>query len=585
MFVKLLACKKIYEILSKKQRSYVLLLFCFMLFAMCLEAVGISVIIPVIAFMTKANLSNEYPFLKPILERLGNPSQKELIIGSMLLLISLYLIKASFLGMLSWMQNRFVLRTGAGLSERLFIGYLRQPWPFHLKRNSAQLILNINNEVSLFTGTLQSAMVVATDSLLLLGIIGLLLTVAALETFVVVCVVGVIVFVYQSILKSKLSTWGLSRQYHDGLRIQLLQEGFGGAKDVKLMGREDNFCLQYNEHNFKVANIAANLRTLTDLTRLILELIGISGLGLLVILLIVHGIALEALLPSLGLFAAAAFRMLPSVNRITSSLQNAQYLIPAVNKIYDELKLIENIPCLQRASLLPFNVSITLDNVDYRYANEGGKTLQKIKIEIKHGSTVGFIGPSGAGKSTLVDIILGLLAPESGVVKVDGVDIQSNLRGWQNQIGYVPQSIFLTDDSIRRNIAFGISESEIDDCAVEKAYKAAHLDKLINMLPNGVNTLVGERGVRLSGGQRQRIGIARALYHNPSVLVLDEATSSLDLDTEKEVMLAVNAMHGEKTIIIVAHRLSTLRNCDVLYKLDSGRLVQEGSYACVVNEG
>jgi ATP-binding cassette, subfamily B, bacterial PglK len=580
----MLLCKKLYEILSVQQRYHVLFLFVFMLIAMLLEAVGIGVVIPVIAFMTKANLGNEYPMLKPILAALGNPTQKELIIGSMLVLISLYFVKAIFLGFLSWMQNKFVLRTSADLSTRLFIGYLRQPWTFHLQRNSALLIRNINTEVSLFTGTMQSCMVVATDGLVLLGIVGLLVTIAALETFIVVGVLGLIVALFHRILKNSLLNWGKDRQHHDGLRIQSLQEGFGGAKDVKLMGREDDFSSQYNVHNIRVANITANLRTLTDSTRLVLEFIGITGLGLLVIAMIVHGVALNALLPSLGLFAAAAFKMLPSVNRITGSLQNAQYLIPAVNKIYEEIQLVENAPVQRQSDSLAFNSSITLEKIDYKYQNETNKTLQAIKIEIKRGSSVGFIGPSGAGKSTLIDVILGLLPPDAGYVKVDGVDIQSNLRGWQDKIGYVPQSIFLTDDSIRRNIAFGIAESSIDNRAVEYAFKAAHLEELIDNLPDGVNTLVGERGVRLSGGQRQRIGIARALYHNPSVLVLDEATSSLDLETEKEVMCAVNAMHGDKTLIIVAHRLSTLRNCDVLYKLDRGRLVQEGRYACMVNE-
>jgi ABC-type multidrug transport system fused ATPase/permease subunit len=234
---------------------------------------------------------------------------------------------------------------------------------------------------------------------------------------------------------------------------------------------------------------------------------------------------------------------------------------------------------------MPFCDSIVLENVRFRYPASRENVLDAVSIRIPHGASVGFVGGSGAGKSTLVDVILGLLPPSAGRVTVDGNDIHDNLRGWQDTIGYVSQTIYLCDDSIRRNIAFGVPEKDIDDGAVKRALKAAQLDEFVTSLPAGADTFVGERGVRLSGGQRQRIGIARALYHDPKVLVLDEATSALDIDTEKGVMAAVNALHGTKTLIIVAHRLTTVADCDTLYRLDKGRVVQSGTFAEVITPG
>lgn len=252
--------------------------------------------------------------------------------------------------------------------------------------------------------------------------------------------------------------------------------------------------------------------------------------------------------------------------------------MPVINLLYDEIQMLDTSELLKRNSLLSFKHELKLENIAYQYKNAEYQALNQITLTITRGTSVGFIGTSGAGKSTLVDVILGLLTPAHGHIMVDGLNIQNNLRGWQDQIGYVPQSIFLTDDSLRRNIAFGLSDDQIDDAAVFRSIKAAQLEEFVGSLSEGVNTLVGERGVRLSGGQRQRIGIARALYHDPAVLVLDEATSALDMETEKGVMEAINALHGDKTLLIIAHRLSTVANCDWVYKMEQGHIVAAGKF-------
>jgi ABC-type multidrug transport system fused ATPase/permease subunit len=361
-----------------------------------------------------------------------------------------------------------------------------------------------------------------------------------------------------------------------------LQQGLGGAKDVKLLGRELDFLNQYQTHNVSSARISEHRATLQALPRLWLELLAVTGLAALVLIMVEQGKPLDSLLPTIGLFAAAAFRLMPSINRVMAALQSVRFSGTVIDTIDDELRLVDGQRCQGSTTALPLNVALTLDNIVFQYPSAEKPSLGGVSLSIPKGTSVGFIGGSGAGKSTLVDIILGLLSPDSGTVAVDGVDIADNLRGWQNQIGYVPQAIFLTDDTLRRNIAFGLANEQIDESAVNRALELAQLEQFVKDLPLGLDTIVGERGIRLSGGQRQRIGIARALYHDPAVLVLDEATSSLDTTTESGVMDAVRALRGDKTLLIVAHRLSTVESCDQLYRFENGKIVQQGSPAEVL---
>jgi ABC-type multidrug transport system fused ATPase/permease subunit len=284
----------------------------------------------------------------------------------------------------------------------------------------------------------------------------------------------------------------------------------------------------------------------------------------------------EALVPTVGLFAAAAFRLMPSVSKVLSSIQSLRYAQPVIDTLTTELSLLDRARPPQNGGSLPFREELRLERLGYTYPDSPDAALKDINLSICHGASVGFVGGSGAGKSTLIDVILGLLTPTRGAVRVDGRDIQTDLRGWQNQIGYVPQNIYLTDDTLRCNVAFGLSHDQIDEKAVWRALRAAQLEEFVNELPEGLDSFVGERGVRISGGQRQRIGIARALYHDPAVLVLDEATSSLDAATERSVMEAVNALHGMKTILIVAHRTSTVEHCDTIIRLGRGAVVEAG---------
>jgi ATP-binding cassette, subfamily B, bacterial PglK len=580
--------QKLYFILTRKEHRQVLVLLLFVFITTVLEIFGISLIVPVAALMSRPNLADDYPILQPVLAMLGHPSQAQLVLGALLFLVGVYVLKTFFLVTIMWYQNKFIYGMQARLASRLFSGYLKQPWVFHLQRNSAQLILNVTNEVNLLiSGVLQPSILILTEGIVLLGIVGLLFVVQPLAAITVGPILALTALGFQRMVRNKVLRWGKGRQVYDESRLQHLQEGLGAVKDVKLLGREKMFMTHFEKCNLASIGVTVRQKTVLELPRLWLELLVIISLTVFVFLSLMQGHEVESLLPVLALFSVATFRLLPSVNRLLGGLQNIRYSVPVVDRLFDEVQLLKSVQASELkpgedAASLTFEHAVEVTDLTYRYPGSDGLTLRDVSMCLPYKQTIGLIGPSGTGKSTLLDVVLGLLTPSDGSVCVDGINIQKHLRGWQDKIGYIPQTIFLTDASIRQNIAFGISEDLIDDAAVLKALKAAQLDEFIMGLPKGVHTEVGERGVRLSGGQRQRIGIARALYHDPSFLVLDEATSSLDVETEKGVMAAIRALHGHKTILIVAHRLSTVAHCDLLYRMERGTVVQSGSYAEVI---
>lgn len=576
--------KKLYFLLSTEQKRAGFVQFLLMLVGMIFETVGIGLLIPVLTLISKKNLGSEYPSLKPLLHSLGDPTQKQLVIGVMLLLVVIYVLKMLFLTLLAWRQSKFIFSLQFYFSQKLFKGYLGLPYTFHLQRNSAQLIRNVTVIVSSMTSSLTSLMTILTESFAFFGIFIFLFYIEPFGTLCVVGIFGAVAWIFQRMTRKRLLRWGNAFQLHEEKRLLHLQQGLGGAKDVKLLGREDDFLNEYSKHNAGSASSGMRKEVLMVLPRLWLELLAVTCMSILVSVLVLQGKDFEKILPTLGIFAAAAFRLMPSINRMMGAFQGVRYAEPAINALEGELFIIKDVfkPAILQPNL-PFESEITLNEVYFKYPSAEANALNGINISIAKGSSVGFIGTSGAGKSTLVDTILGLLAPDKGSVTIDGTDIETNMRGWQNHIGYVSQSIFLTDDTLRRNIAFGLPNDQIDDEAIYRVIKSAQLEDFINNLPEGLNTIVGERGVRLSGGQRQRIGIARALYHNPPVLVLDEATSSLDSFTENGVMEAVKELRGNKTLIIVAHRLSTVENCDYIYRIEKGKITEAGKTADMLN--
>jgi len=576
---------KLRSLLTPAERRAAVVLFGLMLIGMVFETIGVGLIVPMMALILQNDLLASHPSIAAHLAYLSGMSQREMIAWAILGLVAACLLKNAFLAFLIGKQTYFAYNVQEQLSQRLFTIYLRQPYTFHLQRNSAELVRNITGEVGILTGMLTSGLLMCTEILVSAGIATLLLVVEPVGAVLAVLVFGGAAWLFNRVTREKISQWGLERQIHDGLRLQHLQQGLGGAKDVKLLGREGEFLSQFQTHNVKSARVWRLQATLQSYPRLMFEMLAVAGLAVLVWSMLAQQRDLASIVPTLGLFAAAAFRLMPSINRILTAVQNLRYTVPVIGSLYRETQLpAPDVKAATSAGSAPFRTELTITGLDYRYPGAAQLALDGVSLTIRRGETVGFIGASGSGKSTLVDVILGLLSPARGKVEADGKDIQKDLRSWQDQIGYVPQSIYLTDDTLRRNVAFGVRDEDIDNAAVERAVRSAQLDTFIHSLPDGLDTMVGERGIRLSGGQRQRIGIARALYHDPSVLVLDEATSALDTDTETGVMQSVTALHGSKTIVIVAHRLTTVEKCDRLIRLDAGRVLEEGAPSVLLHD-
>lgn len=571
--------KNVIKLLTPLELKGLLILLGMTFIGMFMEMLGVGLVIPVIGLLVQENLATSTPFFNELYIFFGSPSKKSLIMGTLLALVGVFLIKNVFIAVMIWLQARFISNLQADMSQRLFTIYLRQPYTFHLQHNSSELIRNVGGEVTMLgSGIIAPGIQLITEGLVLLGIFTLLMLVEPIGTLVIGTVLGIASLSFYRLTKRYVSKWGETRQYHDGMRTQHLYQGLGGAKEVKLLGRESDFVDKYAFHTDMIASVNKFQTTLQQLPRLWLELLAVTALASLILIMLVQDGETNTILPTLGLFAAAAFRLMPSISRMINSLQQIRFSLPVVTTLYHELLLDSPESNTKKIKVrTEFNKSVCISDVNYTYPGSSCSSLKNISLSINKGDSIGIIGPSGSGKSTLIDVILGLLTPSSGTIIVDRQNIQNNIRSWQDNIGYVSQSIYLTDDTLRRNVAFGLADDEINDKAVTRAIKDAQLEKFVTELPNALETIVGEHGVRLSGGQRQRIGIARALYHDPSVLVLDEATSALDTQTEVGVMQAIKELRGKKTILIVAHRLSTVNHCNKLYRIENGEIAEEGS--------
>lgn len=562
---------------SSERRALVGIIF-LILVGLILETLSLGIVMPVVAILTQDDYQTKYRWLT---DNLGSPSREDLIVIVMLLMVGIYIVRSLFLLWSSWVQKGFSAALSGRLSQRLFTIYLRQPYLFHLQHNSATLMRNSRNANVVVTGGIDPTLVLLTDGLVAIALFTLLIIVEPVGTIITLVAFGVGAWLFQLLTRRRIERWGDQRNLHDGMILQHLQQGLGGAKDVKILGRESEFLDQHEKHLKESLRINRVYSVLQTMPRMYMEILTIAGLAALVISMVLQKQSFTEIIPTLGLFAAAAFRVMPSINRLLGALQTLIYSRSIIASVYADFKL-DALDETKLVTGIPFSEQLELRSVTFQYPTASTPSLQQVSLVVRRGEAVGFVGPSGAGKSTLVDVILGLFAPTAGLVLVDGQDIQKNLRNWQNQIGYVPQSIYLTDDTLRRNVAFGLGDENIDENSVRNAIRLAQLEEFVFSLPENLDTVVGERGVRLSGGQRQRIGIARALYHNPSILVLDEATSSLDTPTEHGVMQAVQALQGSKTVIIVAHRLSTVEYCDRLYRIESSRLIEEGTFDEVV---
>lgn len=566
---------RVWNILPDSKKLKAVYLLSFMALGMLLEMLSIGLILPVLTVLTDVSLIEEYPHIHSYLMKIGNPSQTVLLVIAICLLVVIYIVKNSYLAFLAWVQSKFIYDTQAEMATSLFSKYLSQPYTFHLQRNSAELINNLQVELNLFiTYVLSPGLLLIAEILVIFGLMTLLFYFEPFGSLVVISFFFLIGILYRMITIKRIKKWGEVRHKEEGLRMKYAQEGLAGIKDTKLYGLEKFFLKRYQDKSILSLDMSQKNMFIHNLTRLWLELLAILGIAILFFSMLYQGKTIHEIIPIIGLFAAVSFRLMPSMSRVVTSFNYLNFGNALIKLMENELKATTNQNVVdEKINKYSFHSDIALKDIEFIYPGCEDNAIKNITIHIPKGKMVGFIGESGSGKSTLADIITGLISPTKGLLLIDGKNIESNIRSWQKNIGYVPQSVYLTDDTLRNNIAFGIPEHEIDDASILRCINVAQLNTTVNNLALGPETILGERGVKLSGGQRQRVALARSLYHEPDVLVLDEATSALDNDTEKDVMNAIEQLHGKKTIIIIAHRLSTIQSCDIVYEFKSGKLI------------
>ncbi len=567
---------------AKQKRSLIYLAFIIFVDAF-VELLGVTVILPFINAIMSPDALLENEIVRWFYDRLHMQSTDELIIWIAVLIIGIYIFKNLFLVYMYNLQYRFSYYGKKQMQNTLMKYYIGQDYTFFLNLNSSELIRNINTDPEMFyTAVLNTLQLVSELGVSVVIIIFLMVTDVTITLGVAASMV-VLLLIMSKVLKRILEGYGNDRRVYSASMLKCMQQAFGGIKEIKIANREEYFERDFEKQNDVYTYVIKQNAFLSALPKPILEALAIVGLMAMIIVKIVAGNAdNQHFIEVLAVFAVAAFKLLPSVNRIASYYAAVIHNGVVIDKIRGEYReMAENHDAMERArekkengQKVSLDQEISVEHMAFTYPNMEEAVLKDVNVKIAKNSSVAFIGPSGAGKTTFVDLILGVLTPQEGVIKADGVDIQSGLRSWHEKIGYIPQSIYMLDDTIRNNIAFGAKDG-VDDAKIWEALKQAQLDDFVREMEDGLDTVIGEAGVRLSGGQRQRIGIARALYRRPEVLVLDEATSALDNETEAAVMEAIENLQGKMTMLIIAHRLSTIRNCDVVYKVENGLVTRE----------
>lgn len=575
--------RKLFQLFDRVERKRFWLLTAAMVLVATAEIAGISSVLMLLNVLSAPEMIQSNGTLSAIYDSFGfdNAFTFQVALAGTVLVVVMTGLAIKAAG--TYAMIRFSTMRGYTVSTRLLSAYLSQPYPWFLERNSAELGKNVLNEVDgLVARVILPCLRLVSSGILVLAILSFLMLVDPLVTLLSGGVLGVGYGLIYLRFRGRLHRLGedMMNAFED--RFLVAQEATGGIKDVKVLGLEATYVKSYSVAARKAAQAGATMGVMSELPRFVLEAITFGTLlGLILLMLLQSGGNVTEIVPTLGVIAFSTMRLLPSLQQIYHSLVSVRGATAILDTITADMAATPVLPLPEPgAQPLTLETALELSNVSFAYAQAERPTLRGVDLVIPARTTVGIVGGTGAGKTTLVDLILGLLTPDDGVIRVDGRPVTpENLRAWQKTLGYVPQTIYLTDDTIAANIAFGVPKDEIDMAAVERAARVAALhDFVLSDLPLGYETFVGERGVRLSGGQRQRIGIARALYRDPTLLILDEATSALDNITERVVMEAVQRIRSDKTIVLIAHRLSTVKSCDTIFLMDRGRLLAQGSY-------
>ncbi len=576
---------KINYIFDRKQKGQLVLLAVLILIGGVVETLGVSMMIPVISVILNPESLHrqieKYPALKSVVEGLGLNSDLRLASALLIILIFLFIFKNLYLLFLVYRQNTFISRARNDMISRVMREFLNRPYEDYLGADIPTVFRITDSDIPKTFTLMLSLLSLSTEMVVSICLGVVLLFVNWQMTALILVVLVILTLIITRVLKPRLNTIGRKNQETQSRIAKWRLQAIYGLKDVKVLNRQDFFIRNYYEQGRIGADIDRNYTVMNNIPRLLIETVFIAVVLLYVLLYLLGGGDAKALLPQITAFGMAAIRIMPSANRINTYLTQIAYNQYSLDFVYENLTESMKTNKAMRAErakvagpALHLENEITLKDITFAYPDSDTNIFTGAQMTVKKGQSVGLMGPSGAGKSTIVDILLGLLHVKKGEILCDGASIFSNYESWLAQIGYIPQSIYLVDESIRENIAFGIDADAIDDKRIWEVMEEAQLADFVRSLPDGLDTTIGDRGVRLSGGQRQRIGIARALYHNPEILVFDEATSALDNETEAAVMEAINSFHGKKTMVIIAHRLNTIENCDVIYEVKDEKITR-----------
>jgi ABC-type multidrug transport system fused ATPase/permease subunit len=573
--------KKLRYILDKKQKINICILGVMVFIGGVLETLGVSALIPVVLVLVSPDTVAENKYFKLAMEVFHTNDVQSFIIVLLAALILLYILKNAYLLFLANEQARFIAYNRNKLISQVLREFLNRPYEFYLDADIPTVFRLTDSDIPNVFQILLSLISLASEAIVFVLVCTLLFIMDWKMMIFLVVVFGAITLLMMKVLKPKLTELGEKNLKIQSRIAKWRIQAIYGIKDVKVLHRESFFADNYESNGKIGASYSRKYSVINNMPRLLIETIFVSSILCYIIVYILSGNDVTSLVSMIGTLGVAAVRIMPCVNRINTYITDITYFKPCLDYVYENMNINEisrrnnqTLKPVDDTKTMELRDKIELKNIVYAYPNTDKLIFDHANMSVPYGKSVGIMGPSGAGKSTIVDILLGLLTVREGTIECDKVNIFDNYPAWLSQIGYIPQSIYLVDEPIRNNIAFGIGDDEIDDNRIWEVLEEAQLKEFIETLPEGLDTAIGDRGVRLSGGQRQRIGIARALYHNPEILVFDEATSALDNETEAAVMEAINSFHGRKTMVIIAHRLNTIEKCDIIYKVDEGKIVE-----------
>ena len=577
--------KKMNKLLDARQKRIMVVIVFLMLIGGVLESLSISVVIPVVSVLLDPKAVETNDFLAAIYNGLHLKNVTQFTVVMLVALIGAFILKNLFLFLQNVVQLRFVYTNQFATSRRMMINFMKRPYEYYLNADTAVIQRNITSDVNNMYGLILSVLQLISEGVVFACLVAVLLIVDAKMIMTIAVLLIVVLLLIKVVLKPIMVKAGQENQdYYSGL-YKWIEQSVMGIKEIKIANKEQYFINEYAKCGFGYVNAVQKYNLFNSTPRLLIETVCIAGLVLYMMIVMLQGATVTEMIPQLTTFGMAAMRLIPSANRINNYLTSISYFEPFFMGVSDHLQeeihdenMVYDVEAYDHKKIvekLDIKDKIELKDITYKYPNSEQLIFNHADMEIPVGSAVGIVGSSGSGKTTVVDILLGLLELQTGNIYADGINVKEHYEEWLKNIGYIPQTIFMIDSTIRKNVAFGIADEDIDDERVWAVLKEAQLDEFVKSLPEGLDTGIGERGIRLSGGQRQRIGIARALFEDPEVLVLDEATSALDNDTEAAIMESINRLHGKKTLIIIAHRLQTIEKCDIVYKVENGKVSRE----------